>query len=64
MFVIVHCFSAIRHADQVLVLKDDEIIERGKYDELLRARGFSYELYMSQFRFEMRPCRSTTQDCR
>lgn len=49
-FVIAHRLSTIRNADQVLVLKDGEIIECGKHDELLRARGFYHDLYMSQFR--------------
>ncbi len=49
-FVIAHRLSTIRHADQVLVLKDGQIIERGKHEELLRARGFYHDLYMSQFR--------------
>jgi ABC-type multidrug transport system fused ATPase/permease subunit len=33
-----------------LVLKDGQIIERGKHDELLAKEGFYYELYMSQFK--------------
>jgi len=49
-FVIAHRLSTIRNADLVLVLKDGEIIERGKMDELMAARGFFYNLYMSQFR--------------
>ena len=49
-FVIAHRLSTIRNADQVLVLKDGQIIERGKHDELLRAGGFYNDLYMSQFR--------------
>ncbi|PWH12616.1 MAG: multidrug ABC transporter ATP-binding protein [Anaerolineae bacterium] len=49
-FVIAHRLSTIREADQVLVIKDGEIIERGKYAELLAARGFFYQLYMSQFK--------------
>ncbi len=49
-FVIAHRLSTIRHADMVLVLKDGEIIERGKHDELLKQGGFYYDLYMSQFR--------------
>ncbi len=49
-FVIAHRLSTIRHADQVLAVKDGQIIERGTHDELLAARGFYYELYMSQFR--------------
>jgi len=49
-FVIAHRLSTIRDADQVLVIKDGEIIERGKHSELLAARGFFYQLYMSQFK--------------
>lgn len=49
-FVIAHRLSTIRHADLVIVLKDGQIIERGKHDELLKHGGFYYDLYMSQFR--------------
>ncbi len=51
-FVIAHRLSTIRAADQVLVLVDGEIVERGKHDELLARRGAYYELYMKQFRRE------------
>jgi ATP-binding cassette subfamily B protein len=49
-FVIAHRLSTIRHADQVLVVNDGQIIERGTRKSLLEARGFYYDLYMSQFR--------------
>jgi ATP-binding cassette subfamily B protein len=49
-FVIAHRLSTIRNADIILVLKDGQIIERGKHDELLAKQGFYYELYMSQFK--------------
>lgn len=49
-FVIAHRLSTIRHADQVLALRDGQIVEQGTHEELLRARGFYYDLYMSQFR--------------
>ncbi len=52
-FVIAHRLSTIRHADLVIVLKDGQIIERGKHDELLKQGGFYYELYMSQFRRDL-----------
>ncbi len=48
-FVIAHRLSTIRNADQVLVLKDGQLIERGKHEDLLAAGGFYYDLYMSQF---------------
>lgn len=49
-FVIAHRLSTIRNADVILVLKDGEIIERGKHDELLAQKGYYFELYMSQFK--------------
>jgi len=48
-FVIAHRLSTIRGADQVLVIKGGEIIERGRHQELLALRGFYYNLY-TQFK--------------
>ena len=52
-FVIAHRLSTIRHADQVLAIRDGQIIERGTHEELLAARGYYYELYMTQFRGDL-----------
>jgi ATP-binding cassette, subfamily B, multidrug efflux pump len=49
-FVVAHRLSTIKNADQILVINDGEIIERGKFNELLDRRGYFYDLYMSQFR--------------
>ena len=49
-FVIAHRLSTIRNADQVLVINEGRIVERGRHDELLARRGFYYRLYMSQFK--------------
>lgn len=49
-FVIAHRLSTIRNADQVLVINEGEIIERGNHTELLAQKGFYYNLYMRQFR--------------
>jgi len=49
-FVIAHRLSTIRKADQVLVINDGEIIERGTHEELLEKKAFYYNLYMSQFK--------------
>jgi ATP-binding cassette subfamily B protein len=54
-FVIAHRLSTIRNADQLLVLDEGKIIERGTHGELLADRGFYYDLYMSQFRREVEP---------
>jgi len=48
--VIAHRLSTIRNADKVLVMKEGEIVERGTHRELLRQRGFYYDLYTMQFR--------------
>jgi ATP-binding cassette subfamily B protein len=48
-FVIAHRLSTIRSADQVLVIDQGRIIERGTHESLLAQRGFYYELYMSQY---------------
>lgn len=48
-FVIAHRLSTIRNADLILVMKDGNIIEQGKHDELLKMNGFYAELYNSQF---------------
>jgi ATP-binding cassette subfamily B protein len=48
-FVIAHRLSTIRNADQVLVILDGKLIERGTHSELLAKRGAFYELYMKQF---------------
>jgi ATP-binding cassette subfamily B multidrug efflux pump len=49
-FVIAHRLSTIRNADQVFVLHQGRIVERGTHEELLAARGLYYDLYSSQFR--------------
>jgi len=49
-FVIAHRLSTIRNADQILVINDGCIIERGTHEELLAQRGFYHHLYMSQFK--------------
>lgn len=49
-FVIAHRLSTIRKADQVLVINDQRIIERGTHDQLLARRGFYHALYMGQYR--------------
>jgi len=49
-FVIAHRLSTIRKADQVLVIRDGKIVERGTHESLLAQEGFYYNLYMSQFK--------------
>ena len=49
-FVIAHRLSTIRDADQVLVINNGEIVEKGTHEQLLAQRGFYHQLYMSQFK--------------
>jgi subfamily B ATP-binding cassette protein MsbA len=51
-FVIAHRLSTIRAADQILVLENGEIIERGAHDALLAAGGRYKQLYDKQYKFE------------
>lgn len=48
-FVIAHRLSTIKNADLILVMKDGDIIEKGKHEELLAQNGFYAQLYNSQF---------------
>ena len=48
-FVIAHRLSTIRNADLILVVKDGDIVERGKHEELLAKGGFYSEIYNAQF---------------
>jgi ABC-type multidrug transport system fused ATPase/permease subunit len=51
-FVIAHRLSTIRSADQILVLEEGQIVERGTHEELLAAGGRYRQLYDKQYRFE------------
>ena len=48
-FIVAHRLSTIMDADIILVLKDGKIIEQGNHKELLKRKGFYFELYNSQF---------------
>jgi len=52
VFVIAHRLSTIRKADQILVLEDGEILERGSHAELLEKEGRYKELYDKQYAWE------------
>ena len=48
--MIAHRLSTVRSSDVILVVKDGKIIERGNHNELLKMKGYYYELYIKQFR--------------
>ncbi len=48
--IIAHRISAIKHADQIIVMDHGRIVERGNHEQLLRNKGFYYDLYQEQYR--------------
>ncbi len=52
-FIIAHRLSTIRTADRILVIRGGEMTECGTHRELLRLKGYYYNLYANQFRDEM-----------
>lgn len=46
--IIAHRISTLQDADEIIVLDDGEIIERGNHEELLANRGYYYRIYQRQ----------------
>lgn len=51
-FIIAHRLSTVRNADRILVIQHGEITESGSHRELIRKKGYYYNLYANQFREE------------
>ncbi len=47
--IIAHRISAVRHADEILILEAGKIAERGTHEELIAQKGLYYETYMAQY---------------
>lgn len=47
--IIAHRISAVKNADEIIILKDGIIAERGKHQQLLEKHGLYYETYQSQY---------------
>ena len=56
---IAHRLSTIQDADQIFVMHDGEIVERGTHQELLSEQGLYYNMYLLQNEVYKRPCRIT-----
>ncbi len=48
-FVVAHRLSTIRNADCILVVRDGNVVERGNHKELMKQKGFYYEMHQSQY---------------
>ena len=48
-FIIAHRLNTIKNADLILVVNEGEIVEAGKHEELMKKKGFYYNLFMTQF---------------
>lgn len=52
--IVAHRISAIKHADQIVLMDKGEIVERGTHQQLLQRKGHYYEIYQQQFEEEQR----------
>jgi len=48
-FVIAHRLSTIKNADTIVVVEEGSIVEQGNHEQLLKQKGYYYQLYNSQF---------------
>ncbi len=49
MLVVAHRLSTIQHSDQIIVLQNGSVVERGNHQELLSNHGYYWKLYRLQF---------------
>lgn len=49
MLVVAHRLSTIQHADQIICLRNGEVVEKGAHQDLLKLKGYYYKLYKLQF---------------
>lgn len=47
--IISHRISAVRHADEIIILRDGAVAERGTHEDLLEKKGLYYETYVAQY---------------
>ncbi len=47
--IIAHRISAVRHADEILILEDGKIIERGTHETLMKQDGYYHKTYQAQY---------------
>lgn len=47
--IVAHRISSVRHADEIIILKEGEIVERGTHETLMEKKGYYYQTYVSQY---------------
>lgn len=47
--IIAHRISAVRNADEIIILEEGKIVERGTHETLLQEKGYYYKTYMAQY---------------
>ena len=47
--IIAHRISAVRHADEIVILEDGRIVERGTHDSLMALKGRYYDTFVAQY---------------
>jgi ATP-binding cassette subfamily B protein len=47
--IIAHRISAVRNADEIIILEDGKITERGTHETLLKEKGYYYQTYLAQY---------------
>jgi ATP-binding cassette subfamily B multidrug efflux pump len=64
-FIIAHRLSSLKHADEILVLEDGKIVQRGKHDQLIQEQGIYRRVYDIQFsdQEEWKKRKASTQAC-
>ena len=59
--IIAHRISAVRHADEIIILKDGQIAERGTQERLMEKKGMYYETYLAQYDTQWEPVPGTEE---
>lgn len=59
--IIAHRISAVRHADEIIILKDGQIAERGTHERLMEKKGMYYETYLAQYDTQWEPVPETEE---
>lgn len=57
--IIAHRISAVRYADEIIILQDGQIAERGTHESLMEKKGLYYDTYLAQYDTQWEPVSDT-----